>query len=312
MYPTELNPVKGKIAPADVYAASPIKRRRATKDEMEERAEFLIDYAHRHGPISVRGLYYQAEVAGLPGIDKTENGYCKVQSQVLKLRREGRLSYSKIADATRWMRKPRTYDSIEDALEQTARLYRRNLWRDIEYDWVEIWCEKDALAGVISPVTYEYDVPLMVTRGYTSETFAYNAIADREEDDRPNYFVYYLGDFDRSGLDAARSLKEKLERFAKEIPHLTVHFRQIAITEWQIREYGLSTRDPKRETAADKKWPHERACELDALDPDTMRALVRNAIEQHLPRYQLDILKVAEESERKLLTQFVGDWKEAA
>jgi hypothetical protein len=45
----------------DVYGASPLKR--ATRAEMEERARFLIDYAEKHGPVTVRGLYYQAEVA---------------------------------------------------------------------------------------------------------------------------------------------------------------------------------------------------------------------------------------------------------
>src|SRR5262245_44122631 len=105
---------------------------------MEERARFLIDYAAAHGPISVRGLYYQAEVASVPGIDKTEAGYVKVQRQVLELRRSGDLDYEHIADATRWMRKPKSYDSIEDALQETARLYRRNLWRDTE-DYIEIW-----------------------------------------------------------------------------------------------------------------------------------------------------------------------------
>jgi hypothetical protein len=140
-----------------VYEASPVRRRRATKAEMEQRADFLIDYAGKHGPITVRGLYYQAEVACVPGIDKTESSYGKVQRQVLDLRRAGRLEYEHIADATRWMRKPRSYDSVEDALAETARLYRRNLWRDNE-NYVEIWCEKDALAGVIYPVQSEREV----------------------------------------------------------------------------------------------------------------------------------------------------------
>jgi hypothetical protein len=77
-------------------------------------------------------LYYQAEVNGIAGIDKTDNGYDKVQNQVLKLRREGRMSYGDIADVTRWMRKPRTFDGVEDALESTAQLYRKSLWRDAE------------------------------------------------------------------------------------------------------------------------------------------------------------------------------------
>jgi hypothetical protein len=67
----------------EVYQASPIKRRRATKAEMEARAEFLISYAEAHGPVTVRQLYYRAEVEGLPGIDKTESGYCGCASPSL-------------------------------------------------------------------------------------------------------------------------------------------------------------------------------------------------------------------------------------
>jgi hypothetical protein len=270
---------------------------------MEERAVFLIDYAERHGPITVRGLYYQAEVAGVPGIDKTESSYTKVQGQVLRLRREGRLEYEHIADATRWMRKPRSYDSVEDALAETARMYRRNLWRDTE-DYVEIWIEKDALAGVILPVTAAYDVPLMVARGFSSETFAYEAVAARDDDER-SYVVYYLGDFDRAGRDAARSLREKLDRFSEDRPFKVV-FKALALTEAQIKRLRLSTRRPKRESAADRAWPYDFACELDAIDPDRLRALVRSAIEKHLPRHELDVLKAAEESERTLLDAFAS------
>jgi hypothetical protein len=287
----------------EVYQASPIKRQRATRREMEIRARFLIEYAAEHGPVTVRGLYYQAEVASLPGIGKTESGYGKIQRQVLDLRRDGRLDYRDIADATRWMRKPRSHDSIKDALEQTARLYRRNLWLDNE-DYVEIWCEKDALAGVIYPVTSENDVPLMVARGFSSETFAYEAIAARGDDER-DYWVYYLGDFDRSGRDAARTLKEKLERFAEDCP-FDVMFEHLAVTEEQIARWNLSTRPHKRKSHADRKWPYPFACELDAIPADTLRELVRAAIEVHLPADQLNILKVAEESEREILRDLIA------
>src|SRR6478672_1772313 len=106
------------------------------------------------------------------------------------------------------MRKPKSFNGLEDALEATTRLYRKNLWAESDA-YVEVWCEKDALAGTIYPTTSEFDVPLMVTRGFASETFCYEAIAARNGDHRP-YHVYYLGDFDRSGQDAARSLREKL------------------------------------------------------------------------------------------------------
>jgi hypothetical protein len=268
---------------------------------MEARAEFLIAYADAHGPVTVRQLYYRAEVEGLPGIDKTEGGYCKIQGQVLDLRRAGRLEYRAIADATRWMRKPTSYDSVQDAIEATARLYRKNLWYDAD-TYVEVWCEKDALAGVIYPITSKYDVPLMVARGFASETFCYEAVAARDGDDCP-YHVYYLGDFDRSGQDAARSLEEKLTRFGED-DGIEVVFEQIAVNEEQITTLGLPTRTPKRKSPADKAWSHEFACELDAIEPDDLRDMVEQVINQHLDQAALEVLKVAERSERQILQAF--------
>jgi len=175
------------VSVVELYEASPVKappRQRATQAEIEERARWFINYGAKHGPVTVRQLYYRAVVEGITGIEKTDSGYAKVQRQVLNLRRAKRLSYEYIADATRWMRKPHTWDSVQEALHETARLYRKSLWQDAD-SYFEIWVEKDALAGVIYPVTSEYDVPLMVARGFASETFCFEAIESRE-DDRPS------------------------------------------------------------------------------------------------------------------------------
>ena len=43
-----------------VSSARPVMRRRASRDEMEERAQFLIDYAKQHGPVMVRQLFCAA------------------------------------------------------------------------------------------------------------------------------------------------------------------------------------------------------------------------------------------------------------
>lgn len=283
--------------------ASLIKRRRATASEMEERAQFLIDYANAHGPVTVRQLFYQATVAGLPGIDKTEDGYNKVQAQVLSLRRAGRLEYGKIADATRYMRKPRTFDGWEAALQNTALLYRKSLWADSDVE-VEIWLEKSALAGVIYPVTAEFDVPLMPTGGFTSETFAHGAVEDMKDSGK-TLVIYALYDFDRSGQDASNSLKEKVERFGIEYG-VSVEFHHLGLTWWQVKDLDLPTRPPKRNTAADQRWPYDFAAELDAIPPDDLRAMVRDAIEDHLPTWELNRLKKIELEERNTLWQFIG------
>lgn len=284
-----------------VYVASPIKRR-ATIAEMEQRAEFLIGYALEHGPVTVRGLYYAASVAGMPGIEKDDSGYVKIQRQVLSLRREGRLPYSAIADSTRWMRLPRMHNSIADALAETARLYRRNLWREASAH-VELWIEKDALAGVVLPVTSEYGVPLMVCKGFSSETFAFEAAQSYCHDGRP-VFVYHLGDFDRSGVDASLDLERKLKGFVA--GSVDVHFKRLGVTLAQISALDLPTREAKRTSPADKRWPYSFACELDAIPPHVLRSIVRETLARHMPDDVLAETLAAETSEREALKIFAA------
>jgi hypothetical protein len=288
---------------AQFKQASQIKRVRATSTEMEVRAQFLIDYANDHGPVTVRGLYYQAEVAGIPGIDKTENGYNKVQAQVLNLRRQGRLPYGKISDSTRYMRKPHTHDGWEEALQETAKFYRKDLW-STSNEAVEIWIEKSALAGVLYPVTSEYDVALMPTGGFTSETFAYGAV-ENVCGTGQKLVIYALYDFDRSGRDASASLKEKVDRFGQHFG-VEVAFNELGLSLGQIASLGLPTRPHKSKTVADQRWPHSFAAELDAIPPDTLRQMVREAISRHLPMHDLRALQTIEKAERETLLHFIG------
>jgi hypothetical protein len=287
-----------------VYEASPLKpvndnrRHRGSKAEMEERAEFLIDYAAKHFPVTVRQLFYAATVAGVPGIAKDDNGYNAIQQQVLKLRRQGRMPYGNIADLTRWRRKPNTHGSVDEALQETARLYRKALWREQPVH-VEVWVEKDALAGAIMPVTSHFDVSLMVARGFTSETYAWEAVEYWQALGKEVH-IFHLGDFDRSGQDAADDLARKLTQFgaARGVP---VYFEKLAVTERQVEFWNLPTREPKRATTADRRWPHDFACELDAIPPDRLRSLVWGRLEEYLPEHDMAVLRAAEESERELL-----------
>jgi hypothetical protein len=82
---------------------------------------------HEQEQMTVRGVFYALTVRGV--VDKTEAGYRQVQRQVLLLRREKLLPWEFIADGTRWVHAPETWDAAEDALDETARTYRRNLWR---------------------------------------------------------------------------------------------------------------------------------------------------------------------------------------
>jgi len=189
-----------------VYAASLIKRDRATKAETAQRWYALYDIVDAQRPMSVRQVFYRAVVGGL--IDKTERGYANIQRALADMRRAREIPFAWITDGTRFQRRPKTHSNIEEALKETARFYRKSLWDQSE-TYVEVWCEKDALTGVIYPITSQFDVPLMVARGFASLSFLASAAADIEAEDRPA-FIYHLGDYDPSGQYAAQKIEETL------------------------------------------------------------------------------------------------------
>ena len=117
---------------------------------VERRRQTLIDLVDSLKPATVRQVFYAASIRGL--VEKSEEGYRKVQNDLTLLRKGERLPYGWLADSTRWQRKPRTFSSIQQALEDTAKLYRKRLWENTD-EYVEVWLEKDALAGVIFPIT---------------------------------------------------------------------------------------------------------------------------------------------------------------
>lgn len=123
-----------------VYEASPIKRRRATKAEMQHRYDELFEIVAAQKPMTCRQAFYQATVRGL--VDKTEADCDKVCVALGHLRKRGRMPYNWLADNTRWMRKPRTFSGLAHAIAHTAKTYRRALWDDSDA-YVEIWLEKD-------------------------------------------------------------------------------------------------------------------------------------------------------------------------
>jgi hypothetical protein len=287
------------MIPADVYGASRVNRRRSTRREVEARRQGLLELVAAMRPMTVRRVFYQATVRGL--VEKSESGYDRVQVDLTRMRRAGELPYNWLTDNTRWQRKPRTYGSVEEALAETARLYRRALWRDADAH-CEIWIEKDALAGVVYPVTAEYDVPLMVARGYSSLSFLHDVAQDICELDGPVY-VYHFGDFDPSGVNAAETIETTLREFA---PDADIHFERLAVTLLQISQWDLPTRPTKHTDTRAKRFGPV-SVELDAIKPDLLRELVRRAIEQHLLPERLRVLKAAEKSEREILLGLVGE-----
>lgn len=265
---------------------------------VELRAQLFAIVAEQ-APMSVRQVFYQAETRGL--VPKTEAAYKNVVCRLLtKMRLEGELPFDWIADGTRWMRKPTTFGSLEHAIGNVVSTYRRALW-DNQDAYIEVWIEKEALAGVVVDVTAEWDVPLMVTRGYPSISYLYSAAENMEAEHRP-CFVYYFGDLDPSGVDIARNVEERLIEFA---PSADLTFERVGVTAEQVALWDLPTRPTKRTDTRARGW-QGGSVELDAIPPATLRQLVEDRILEHVDLDAYNVVRTAERDERDLLERLLN------
>ena len=243
-----------------------------------------------------------ATVRGI--VPKTDAGYGKIQRAILQMRRDGEIPWRWITDSHRWMRKPTTWDSIDEVLESAAQAYRRALWTDSPYS-VEVWVESESVAGVVFPITAKWDVPLYPLKGQTSDSFAWAAAQEYRLDDR-QIVILYVGDHDPAGLEIETNLRAKLEEHAERDDF---HWRRIACTAEQARE--LPGTPPKKHTwraavtGELRPWRGD-AVEVEAVPPTELRAMIESAIVAYVDQNRLAALRMAEESEREILRRMAA------
>jgi hypothetical protein len=269
------------------------KRKKLTAAEVDTLRESLHAIIAEDRPMTVRQVFYRAVAAYL--IEKTEKAYQQICYYLSLMRREGELPFEWIADNTRTVRRPYTVSSLDEVLDSTAEEYRRAVW-DNQDVYVQVWAEKDAISGVIEPVTQKWDVPLMVTRGFSSLSFLYEAAELISEQDKPT-FCYYFGDHDPSGVAIDPKIEEELNDLA---PDAEIHFQRVAVLPHQIKEMKLPTRPTKRTDRRAVNFEGD-SVEVDAIPPGTLREMVESCIKQHIDVKAYEELLGEEGREKEIL-----------
>ncbi len=285
-------------ATGSLYGTSPVKRQRRTRSELADVNAAIYTAVSMEHPVTVRGVFYRVVSAG--AVPKSDSGYGLVCRQLLLLRRDGTIPYSHITDGSRMSFKPTSWTGLDQMLHDAGSSYRQAMWHDAAAS-VIVMSEKDAISGVLHPVTDVYDIELAITRGYSSETFTYSIAETVARAGKP-VFVYQFGDHDPSGVDAWRSFQERVRGF---VPNADVTFERLAVTPEQIGLYGLPTRPTK---ASDSRAAGfvGGSVEVDAIPPTTLRAILTEAIERHLDPGALALTQSVESSERDLAYQLAG------
>ena len=282
-----------------------MKRKRFTKNEIEILDEQIIAVLKDDYPQSVRHVFYRMTNPRLEvPVEKTQSGYDRVQRRCLALRREGKIPYKWVSDSTRRGSHVTTYQDGGDFLERVAGLYRSQLWRRDD-PHVEVWCESDSIAGVLTGLCRELSVSLYPTRGFPSATLCYQAAIYIDQLNKAQAIILYVGDYDPSGVLIPKTIDRELRRHL-ETP---LEFRRLAINPEQIQEYDLPTKPPKAE---DRRSPDiQSTVEAEAMPAGELRRIVRDEVEAYLPDGALAAAKMAEESEReglRLLSEGIKEY----
>jgi len=228
--------------------------------------------------LTLRQIYYQLVVKQI--VPNEPKYYQKLSRLCVIGRDEGILPEDSFADRLREIDKPSCWDDLSDYMDTVKQAYRKNKWNNQDM-YLEIWTEKDALRGVISPITHKYDAILLVVRGQVSRTAiyeSYNRFAQMVEEDKECY-LFYFGDFDPSGISIYNSLVERLRNY-DECGEL-INFERIALTPEQIINYDLPQDPAKKSDPNYRRFVEQygdRVVELDSLPPEVLRELIEESI----------------------------------
>jgi hypothetical protein len=263
----------------------------------------MYDAARAAQPITGRGVGYKLFSAGLiPSMGR--NDMQSVYRLLKEAREEGDIPWDWIVDENRTLERTPTWDNPADYARCEAQTYRRDFWNQQPVR-VEVWSEKGTVRGVLEPVLDEYAVGFRVMHGFSSATTVHDVAED--DDGRP-LIALYVGDFDPSGL--FMSEQDLLTRL-REYDGDHVKLKRIALTRMQVRGLpSFSVREKRKDPRY--RWfvrNHGQRCwELDAMDPNTLRACVEKEIKKLIEPIAWERCEIVNVAERESLQRVISRW----
>ena len=252
---------------------------------VEEAQAILAD----HNPMTVRQIYYQ--LISRLDIKNSRTQYQAVSNALVDARKEGVIPWDWIEDRLRRPREVTMWDNLGDFMETVKGSYRRDVWENQD-GYIEVWLEKDALSGIFEDALKPYGITLNVGRGYDGWDSIHNA-AERYGNGE-GVTVLYFGDFDPSGDDMVRSLRERLAHFGCK-PEIL----KCALIVEDVGLYDLPSDFTKptdtRSHAFVAKYG-DMAVELDALPIEVLR---ERLVDEVKARMDIDALKRVRELEKQ-------------
>ena len=263
--------------------------------------QVIEEYQGQGLRLTLRQLYYQLVTRN--SVPNIERSYKNLSTLVSDARLAGLMDWEAIEDRARQPIQQSEFSGLPDLVEVAIRSYRLPRWEGQEY-YAELWVEKDALAGVLLPLAFEFHVTMMVNRGYSSQSAMFESAARFTDADRQTPILFYLGDHDPSGEDMVRDVSERLRIFGVS----DIQVKKLALTMDQIEQYKPPPNPAKVSDPRATKYIREHgesSWEVDALPPEILRGIIRKAFNVIIDQEKMDVVKRQEERDKKRLRDLV-------
>lgn len=260
-----------------------------------------VDILSGYTSMTLRQLHYRLVAIGMTN---DTNHYKRVIAAMTKARWENVVDFQDFIDRERSMSGETEFEEkdlqeeIESGISQVdswMKYYFLNRWSN-QPEYVEVWIEKKALQGVFETPCQSHDVGLAPCKGYPSLTFVYDACQrfNNASDLGKELCILYFGDYDPSGMDIPRSIKDNLERMG-----CCVEIDRIALNISQIEELRLPGVPAKVKDSRSRSWSGGDVVECDAIEPKMLENMCENAILKHFDEDLYEELQVKEEEEKE-------------
>lgn len=242
---------------------------------IEKVNEVLATYAAQGYTMTLRQVYYQLVAADV--IPNKQTAYDNLGALIVDARRAGMIDWRLMEDRTRNIAQINAWETTESFAENFDYWFRQERWKE-QSTIIELWVEKEALAGVIQRAANKYFMPWMACRGYMADIEMYDAaqrMLRRYRATKQKTVILHFGDHDPSGIDMTRDNADRLYYFG--CGSAVVEVVRVALNMDQVQTHNPPPNPAKQTDCRFKGYADlhgEYSWELDALKPEILAGLV--------------------------------------
>jgi hypothetical protein len=245
--------------------------------------------------------------------DPADQAYKWVSNLLVEAREQGTFPWTGIIDSGRRSFPRWRGTSLKLFAEGCQHaLYTLDSWLLQPYR-LEVWVEKDDMADALDRMITDLRIPIFVAKGYASATIKNDA--RKRYGDGSRHVLLYCGDFDPSGLDIERELKDTL---AAHGVHPTIE--RVTLTYEQTLELPPSTAVDLKESDTRTKrfkerYPGSKGYEMNILGARQLETYLLAAISKYMDRPAFDealrLERLVEQEAEKRLHNVMNGFVEA-